>query len=76
MTAETNPLIRTVRLVDASQRVPWPGAPGRLAPATPFSVSLIDPFWSALLADGTLREVQPAADPPATKPAGAAKPKS
>lgn len=51
-------LIKTVVLADPGQTVPWPGVPGRLIPADePITVSTIDPYWSALVTDGTLVEV-------------------
>jgi hypothetical protein len=50
----SDPLKKTVILADAAARVPWPGVPGRLIPQEPFEVSIIDPFWAALIADHTL----------------------
>lgn len=61
-----NPLIRTVVLADPAATIPWPGVPGRMLPAEPFTVSVIDPFFAALIADGSL--VAPPAEKPATKP--------
>lgn len=60
-----NPLLKTVILADAEARIPRPGVPGALVPAGPFEVSLVDPFWSALIADGTLVEPPPPAAAPA-----------
>ncbi len=67
-------LIKTVILADPEARVPWPGVPGRELPAVPFEVSIVDPFWSALIADKTLVDPPvvvapepPEADPPLTK---------
>ncbi|TCR69694.1 hypothetical protein [Bosea sp. BK604] len=50
-------LIKTVKLADPAARVPWPGVPGRLIPSELFTVSVVDPFWSGLVADKTLIEV-------------------
>ena len=55
-------LIKTVVLADKDARVPWPGKPGSLLPIEPFEVSVIDPFFAALISDRTL--VDPPADPP------------
>lgn len=62
-------LMKTVVLADPAARVPWPGSPGRLLPAEPFEVSVIDPFFAGLLADRSLIDAPPA-DPaePAAKP--------
>ncbi|CAN7316599.1 hypothetical protein LJR009_001597 [Bosea sp. LjRoot9] len=54
-------LIKTVILADPEARVPWPGVPGRLLPAEPFDVSIVDAFFSALIADKTL--IEPPAEP-------------
>lgn len=62
----SNPLIKTVILADPKATVPWPGVPGRLLPAEPFTVSVIDPFFAALIADGSL--IEPPPEKPATKP--------
>lgn len=62
-------LTKTVVLADKDARVPWPGKPGSVLPIEPFEVSVIDPFFAALISDQTL--IDPPADPP--KPA---KPKS
>ena len=60
-------LIKTVVLAEKEARVPWPNSPGRFLPAEPFEVSLIDPFFAALIADKSL--VDPPADPaPPAKP--------
>lgn len=65
----TNPQMRSVILADATQRVPWPGVPGRLLPQTdPFEVSILDPFFAALIADGTLTAAPPVAARPGGKP--------
>lgn len=55
-------MTKTVVLADPSARVPWPGSPGRLLPAEPFEVSTVDPFFAALIADGSL--IEPPAEPP------------
>lgn len=55
-------LMKTVVLADPAARVPWPGSPGRELPVEPFDVPVIDPFFAALIADGSL--VDPPADPP------------
>lgn len=48
-------LSKTVVLADPTQRVPWPGVPGRIITGDEtITVSVIDPFWAALIADGTL----------------------
>nr|WP_047574293.1 hypothetical protein [Methylobacterium sp. ZNC0032] len=52
-------LTRTVVLADKAACVPWPGKPGSVLPAEPFEVSAVDPFFAALLADGTLRKSKP-----------------
>lgn len=54
-------LIKTVVLANKEARVPWPGSPGRYLPAEPFPVSVIDPFFAALIADRSL--VDPPDDP-------------
>jgi hypothetical protein len=63
-------LIKTVILADPKARVPWPGVPGKIIPTEPFTVSVVDPFWSGLLADKTLIEPRAEPAPPAkeTKP--------
>jgi hypothetical protein len=61
-----NPLIRTVVLANPQAIVPWPGVPGRMLPAEPFTVSVIDPFFAALIADRSLvSPPEPAAEKPA-----------
>lgn len=66
----SNPQIRSVALADAEQRVPWPGVRGRFLPqGEAFEISILDPFFAALLADGTL--VAAKAQP--VKPDGKAK---
>lgn len=62
---DPNPLIRTVVLANPDATVPWPGVPGRLLPAEPFTVSVIDPFFAALIADGSL--IAPPAEKPVSK---------
>lgn len=48
-------LIKSVVLADPSQTVPRPGVPGAILPqGEPFDISVIDPFFAALLGDGTL----------------------
>lgn len=73
------PFSERVRLADAGATVPWPGVPGRLLPSTPFSVSPLDPFFSALLADGTLvRSPEEGSQPdpaPEPEPKPSARPK-
>lgn len=63
-------LIKTVVLADKDARVPWPGKPGSLLPTVPFEVSVIDPFFAALIADRSLIDPPPEPPPPAkpTKP--------
>jgi hypothetical protein len=56
-------LTKTVVLADKDARVPWPGKPGSLLPAEPFGVSVVDPFFASLIADGTLIESKPAKTP-------------
>ncbi len=51
-------LTKTVVLADPAARVPWPGVAGRLLPAEPFAVSVLDPFFSALIADGSLIDAE------------------
>lgn len=66
----SNPQLRSVILADPSHVVPWPGVNGRFLPANePFEISILDPFWAALLADRTL-----VAAPPPAKSTG--KPKA
>lgn len=66
-----NQQLRSVVLADPSQHVPWPGSPGRLLPQRePFTISILNPVFATLLADGTLLPA-PAAEP--AKPAGKAK---
>lgn len=67
----SNPLIKSVILADPSQRVPWPGVPGRLLPPDePFDAPILHPVWAEMLRDGTL------VDAPAALPDKPAKPKS
>lgn len=62
-------LSKTVVLADPTQRVPWPGVPGRVVTGSdPIAVSVIEPFWASLIADGTL------VDPPAPPVDAPAKP--
>lgn len=58
----------TVRLKNAGDKLPMPGRPGSLAPADPFEVDEMDPFWAACLRDGS---IVPAESAPA--PAGSTK---
>ncbi|KFC63980.1 hypothetical protein FG93_05490 [Bosea sp. LC85] len=64
-------LRKTVILADASARVPFPGVPGQFVGLEPFEVSIIDPFWAALVADKTL--IEPPADPEPEKSSGKSK---
>ena len=65
-------LMKTVVLANPEHVVPRPGVPGAILPqGAPFAVSVIDPFFSGLIADGTL--VAPPEPPPTPKPAAKAK---
>lgn len=74
-------LRKTVILADASARVPYPGVPGQFVGTEAFEVSIIDPFWAALVADKTLIEpppadpalIEPPADPEPEKSPGKSK---
>jgi hypothetical protein len=69
----TNPQMRSVVLADATQRVPWPGVPGRTLPqGEPFEVSILNPVFATMLADKTLIPPPPPPEPPA-KPDGKSK---
>jgi hypothetical protein len=70
----SNQQMRSVVLADKSQRVPWPGVPGRLLPQgdEPFEVSILNPVFATMLADKTLIPPPPPPEPPA-KPDGKAK---
>lgn len=67
-------LMKTVVLANPEHVVPRPGVPGAILPQTEaFTVSVIDPFFAGLLADGTLID-PPAPEPePEKAPAGKAK---
>lgn len=61
--------MKTVRLADPSHVVPWPGVPGRvLTGAETVSVDDVNPFWAALIRDGSVVEI-PAPAPAAATPA-------
>ena len=65
-------LIKTVVLANPAHVVPRPGVPGAILPqGEPFDVSVIDPFFAGLLADGTLIAAPELAPEP--KPAAKAK---
>lgn len=50
-------MLTKIRLADASHRLPLPGQPGGfLTGDGAFSVNLADPFWAALLRDGSIIE--------------------
>ena len=71
----SNPQMRSVVLADPTQRVPWPGVPGRYLPQDEsFEVSILNPVFATLLADRTLIAAPPAPEPPPAKPDG--KPKA
>lgn len=42
------------RLADPAHKLPMPGQPGSFFPAAGRAVDLSDPFWHALVADGSL----------------------
>jgi hypothetical protein len=57
----SNQQLRSVVLADQTQHVPWPGSPGRILPqGEPFTISILNPVFAALLADGTLQPAPPA----------------
>ena len=55
-----------VMLADPAARLPMPDSPGAFAPAEPFHVSTLNPYWSHALADGS---IVPAPLDPSPKPA-------
>lgn len=71
----SNPQMRSVVLADPTQRVPWPGVPGRYLPQDEaFEVSILNPVFATLLADKTLVAAPPVPpEPPPAKPDGRAK---
>ena len=63
-------MLTKIRLADASHRLPLPGQPGNeLTGDTAITVNRADPFWAALLRDGSIVEVADEAAPsnPITK---------
>ncbi|MET3892785.1 hypothetical protein ABIE41_003861 [Bosea sp. OAE506] len=65
-------LIKSVVLANPEHVVPRPGVPGAILPQNEaFTVSVLDPFFAGLLADGTL--IDAPAPEPEKAPAGKAR---
>lgn len=57
-------MLTKIRLADASHRLPLPGQPGNeLTGDTVITVNRADPFWAALLRDGSIIEASDDAAP-------------
>lgn len=73
----SNPQMRSVVLADPTQRVPWPGVPGRYLPQDEaFDISILNPVFATMLADRTLIAPPTPAEPapPPAKADGKPKP--